>query len=334
MIPFVCYVCVQDGFLAQYWKEKLTTFGCGACSGILSSAASSPLDVVRIRLAVQKVDTKAVHHSPINIAKRTWRLEGIRGFYCGFGSTLAVVPLFWAVYFSTYEHIRESMIASPMFYSERQSFAKNALIHMSSAVCAGIWTDVLTNPLFVVRTRLQTQFLRQEAGKAPMYKGTFSTLVKIYRTEGIASLYRGLTASILGLSHVMIQFPLYEYLKLEVPRYLRGPDASCLASDFLLSAILSKFVSSTITYPHEVLRARLMFDPTAYSNLFDCVRKTYRAEGFKGFFGGLSVNLFRVVPSCAVTFVSYELFKQYLHVNTADAPPVTDRMAGDNVKTT
>lgn len=35
----------------------------------------------------------------------------------------------------------------------------------------------------------------------------------IYRTEGVPAFFRGLLPSLLGITHVAVQFPLYEFLK-------------------------------------------------------------------------------------------------------------------------
>jgi len=45
------------------------------------------------------------------------------------------------------------------------------------------------------------------------YKGIADAFVRIVRNETWHGLYRGLGPSLLGVSHVAVQFPLYEYLK-------------------------------------------------------------------------------------------------------------------------
>lgn len=42
--------------------------------------------------------------------------------------------------------------------------------------------------------------------------GTYAMMQRIYNREGFFAFYRGLSASLLGLSHVAIQFPLCKFL--------------------------------------------------------------------------------------------------------------------------
>lgn len=86
--------------------------------------------------------------------------------------------------------------------------------------------------------------------------------MKMYRTEGFRSFYSGLTPALIGLSHVAVQFPLYEIFKAKFTNL--GPDTQHAEKDrsrhfFGLSfaVFLSKVIASTATYPHEVVRTRL-----------------------------------------------------------------------------
>ena len=45
------------------------------------------------------------------------------------------------------------------------------------------------------------------------YRTTWDAIRTIYRTEGLRAFYKGLLPSLIGVSHVAVQFPLYEKAK-------------------------------------------------------------------------------------------------------------------------
>lgn len=108
-----------------------------------------------------------------------------------------------------------------------------------------------------------SQSLKQnhEGFRAPwQYSGTWDAARKMYQIEGFRSFYSGLTPALLGLTHVAIQFPLYEYLKMAFTGYGIGEHPDTGSSHWIgisCATFLSKICASTITYPHEVLRTRL-----------------------------------------------------------------------------
>lgn len=92
------------------------------------------------------------------------------------------------------------------------------------------------------------------------YRNSLDAARKMYMTEGVRAFYSGLTPALLGLSHVAIQFPLYEYFKMAFTGYGIGEHPDEGDSHWLgitLATFLSKVCASTATYPHEVLRTRL-----------------------------------------------------------------------------
>lgn len=133
--------------------------------------------------------------------------------------------------------------------------------------------------------------------------------------EGTRALFAGLTASILGISHALIYFPLYEKTKLYFKRRFE-PDADRLSGRYVfLSAILCKFCSSALTYPHEVIRARQQdsrIDEKNSSKLRYVLMNAVKKEGLRAFYNGFFTNLLRILPHYAIVFVLYEQFSYTL----------------------
>ena len=65
------------------------------------------------------------------------------------------------------------------------------MLNMFAAANAGILTLFMTNPIWVVKTRLCLQYASDvQLEESKRYSGTRDALRKIYRTEGIRGLYK------------------------------------------------------------------------------------------------------------------------------------------------
>ena len=285
----------------------------GVGSGSLASVVCAPLDLVRTRMQVAGgLEGKAAHNAKIiKSIQEIYVSDGIRGCFRGLGATLATVPAFWGLYFPLYEGFKKNILEWSSQYAGSENGGNNhhAFVHLSSAMTAGAIADVVCNPMFVVRTRMQTEALHYFQMSAAERKphGFMSTVLGLYKEGGIPIFWRGLTASLLGLGHVGIQFPVYERLKAEARKRSSSGEETPL--DLLVASGLSKMTAAVITYPHEVIRSRMMDarGPVGGKNALDTLRHIVKKEGYAGLYVGLRVSLVRVVPNCCVTFVSYEL---------------------------
>ncbi|KAK8751744.1 hypothetical protein OTU49_010094 [Cherax quadricarinatus] len=188
---------------------------------------------------------------------------------------------------------------------------------MVAAAEAGILTLVMTNPIWVVKTRLCLQYSDGAGGKvlqeSHRYNGMVDAFVKTYKYEGVRGLYKGFVPGIFGVSHGALQFMAYEEMKAHYNKYRSLPiDAKLTTAEYLVFASLSKLFAAVTTYPYQVLRARMQDQHAHYDNLRHCIRETWRQHGALGYYKGLSPNLLRVVPATALTFVVYEKTSHFL----------------------
>jgi solute carrier family 25 folate transporter 32 len=208
------------------------------------------------------------------------------------------------------------------------------VIHFSSSLCAGAASTICTNPIWVIKTRLMSQkSSAQLTSPATLrnspfyYYNTWDAAKKMYTHEGIRSFYSGLGPALLGLTHVGVQFPIYEYLK---RRFTGGKElgeqdegGKTNWAGILAASCISKFCASAATYPHEVLRTRLQTQRILnghaeksgikressfprYRGILHSARTIYREEGWRAFYSGMGTNMVRAVPSSAMTLLTYE----------------------------
>ena len=141
---------------------------------------------------------------------------------------------------------------------------ENSLVHLAAAAIAGIVTGTATNPIWVVKTRLQlTASERRHASSLSSTNpaataepsrgggGSFKMIKHIFREEGVKGFYKGLSASYLGVTEGTIQWVLYERLK-RLTADTQGRGGAVEWVGMLGSAGTAKCVASLITYPHEV----------------------------------------------------------------------------------
>ena len=327
----------------------ISTFVAGVGSGALASIICAPLDLMRTRMQVygdiqqQQQQQQQQRHRQNQMQRRVnnggpkaafqqiIEKEGWKGMFRGLGMTLVTVPVFWGIYFPLYDQTKHYMYEKycPPGTTTTPTVSHQGWIHMSSAVFTGAVADLICNPLFVVRTRLQTQALHQlleEGGGVDPSKihesGIWQTTRELYQTHGVTVFWRGMTANLIGLSHCAVQFPTYEFMKKmfrdsheqnenEMVGGGQGQGQET-AMELLVASGVAKMCASLISYPHEVLRSRMMDNRSKVPpTLRGTARLIYQREGLRGFYSGLPVTLVRVIPNCCVTFLSYEMILRH-----------------------
>lgn len=368
--------------LQQLWQNWVSSASesqfhalAGAIGGFTSGVVTCPLDVVKTKLQAQggiapvskgrHVGHHKVYEGLVGTTRVIWKEEGLRGMYRGLGPIILGYLPTWAVWFTVYNK-------SKTFMAEHEMHNQFA-INFWSSIFAGASSTVVTNPIWVIKTRLMSQSSRGGAkqhvsafprsGNTPTsrpsisspwhYNSTLDAARKMYSSEGILSFYSGLTPALLGLTHVAVQFPAYEYLRKKFTGKAMGETADNFLEEslgVLGASILSKILASSATYPHEVIRTRLQTQrrPTPgseylqglgiqekgsgansipepkYKGVAMTFRTILREEGWRAFYAGMGVNMMRAVPAATVTMMTYEFVMKTLHHERLEARRLRD----------
>lgn len=211
----------------------------GITAGAVATVCMNPLDLIKTQF---QINTSTPPVAP-TIANRSRLLhtltggkiirdmynalssvvqsEGWRGLYRGLSPNVVGNSASWGLYFLWYTMIKEHMSASG-----DGSNKLTAGQHLLAASESGAVTALITNPIWVVKTRM---FMDKDAGNIAKggasssaassspspspYRSLTSSLAHIYKTEGIRGLYRGAGLALFGVSNGAIQFMAYEQLK-------------------------------------------------------------------------------------------------------------------------
>src|SRR5277367_6254332 len=192
------------------------------------------------------------------------KIEGWRALFKGLGPNLIGVIPARSINFFTYGNGKR-IIADNFNKGEEEAW-----VHLSAAVVAGVTTSTATNPIWLVKTRLQLdKSVADKAGGVVMrqYKNSWDCIKQVVRDEGVRGLYKGMTASYLGVSESALQWVLYEQMKGYLKRREEKIEISGRPKNALDNTVewtgrvgaagSAKFFAAIITYPHEVSHSLL-----------------------------------------------------------------------------
>ena len=243
----------------------------GAMAGMASGIVTCPLDVIKTKLQAQGAfasrgaagpPATVIYSGLIGTTRTIIGQDGFKGMYRGLGPMLLGYLPTWAVYMAVYDSSREYFYTHHYGANDQDKW----LPRIYASLTAGACSTLATNPIWVIKTRLMSQISRNatDGARTPWhYNNTFDAARKMYRAEGLAAFYSGLAPAMLGLTHVAIQFPMYEYFKQRFTGVEMGEVPTDESSHWknitgiLGATVLSKICATSATYPHEVLRTRL-----------------------------------------------------------------------------
>lgn len=244
-----------------------------------AATLTAPLDVLKTRLQsdfyqAQLRASRAAHaHAATNPLKAALfhltetmqilgavrKQEGARALFKGLGPNLVGVIPSRSINFYVYGN-GKSLIAEYLNGGQEASW-----VHLGAAVAAGVATGTATNPIWMVKTRLQLdKNVAERAGDVAkrQYRNSLDCIRQVLRDEGPRGFFKGLSASYLGVTESTIQWVLYERFKKELAQREERIEASGREKNWwdhtvdltgkATAAGGAKLFAAVLAYPHEV----------------------------------------------------------------------------------
>ncbi|XP_062092535.1 peroxisomal nicotinamide adenine dinucleotide carrier [Humulus lupulus] len=311
----------------------------GAGGGIIAQLITYPLQTVNTRQQTER-DLKKEKRKlgTVDQMCQVVKEEGWGRLYGGLTPSLAGTAASQGVYYYFYQIFRNKAEAAAL-EQMKLGIGDGSVGMLSSLVVAalsGCVNVLLTNPIWVIVTRMQThtkiskslsetrpitsdEAILTAATEPPPF-GTTHAIQEVYGEAGVLGFWRGVFPTLIMVSNPSIQFMLYETMlkKLRKRRDLskQGNNGITALEAFLLGAV-AKLGATVVTYPLLVVKARLQAKQVAtgdrrhhYKGTLDAILKMIRYEGFYGFYKGMSTKIVQSVLAAAVLFmVKEELVK-------------------------
>ena len=150
--------------------------------------------------------------------------------YQGLTPALLGSAVSWGGFFFLYEGIKSQMIENQTDKEEMLGSGEK----FAASCLSGAALVLLTNPIWLIKTRMQMQLKRvqqeklclaekgfKEAVKAP-YKNIFDAARTIVREEGPMALYKGAVPAMMLVSNGGVQMVTYEFLKTRFGEYKKA----------------------------------------------------------------------------------------------------------------
>lgn len=150
---------------------------------------------------------------------------------------------------------------------------------------------MLTNPIWVVNTRMTTRKQNKEVDGLSGKKGptTVGTLLALIREEGPLALFSGVLPALVLVANPILQYTIFEQLKNALEKKKRITPTVA----FLLGAF-GKLFATSITYPYITVKSRMHIAGRDGGNesMAEGMRRIKREEGLVGFYKGK----FAIIP--------------------------------------
>lgn len=294
----------------------------GAIGGSLANLLLYPLDVVIVRLqvqrdteianAIQKNENGKSHAEILNdpavselsiaqTSKSILQEEGWQAFFEGAGDDVIASFTQSFLYFFVYDYLRNKQVR---YHIRKRGYAPRTLglqKELFFGAVAGMFCKLFTTPLRNIVILKQIDHTRS--------KTMVQCVKEIYRNKGFTGLWSGYRATLFLSANPSLSYYFYQLMS--------SPKRIDSKRRVFARAAIAKSLATMVTYPVILAKTRTQARP-GQSNLYRDLWKTFKRNGVTGLYDGINAQLLKGCFSQGITMTSKESITRlvvYIYVN-------------------
>ncbi|EQC36835.1 hypothetical protein SDRG_05666 [Saprolegnia diclina VS20] len=273
-------------------KKKIPLVGklaVGGFAGVIGVSATFPIDIVKTNLQSSTNFTGPVHCFKTLLAR-----DGVRGLFRGLPPTLVGVIPEKAIKLAVNDYLREVLDPND-----------TGVLPLHKQVLAGAGAGfcqvIATNPMEIVKIRIQTQ------DRLPLAER--KTAMGVVKDLGLRGLYKGTSACLLrDIPYAIVFFPTYATLRDAAAD--ESGHASMLA--IVAAGCAAGAGAAAIATPADVIKTKRQMIGANYKGTIDCFQQVFAAGGVGALFKGVVPRMMVQAPLFGITLLAFEVQKAYM----------------------
>ncbi|KAJ8311566.1 hypothetical protein KUTeg_010921 [Tegillarca granosa] len=284
-------------------NKIITSLVAGAVAGAVAKTVIAPLDRTKINFQISNKQFSAREAG--KFLKDTVINEGILRLWRGNSATMARIIPYASIQYAAHEQYKRLFLKK-----SGQEKHLNKKLRFLAGSLAGVTSVSFTYPLDMVRARMAVTLQCR-------YHNLREVFTKIYREEGLRTLYRGFTPTVLGsIPYSGTSFFTYETLKKFHAETTKGRDPTPV--ERLCFGAVAGLFGQSISYPLDIIRRRMQTAGVTghskdYVNIIGTFKSVVKEEGFRrGMYKGLSMNWIKGPIAVGVSFTVFDITQRWL----------------------
>lgn len=302
---------------------------CGGMAGMVSRFVIAPLDVVKIRLQLQR-DPQRYYRGIFHTMTKIVKDEGVTALWKGNIPAEMLYVFYGATQFMTYHQVNLAINSFNESRTQGQWRVSDSAQSFVAGATAGATATVATYPFDLFRTLFAAQGAKNSSVKN--YTSLLQTFRLIYSTEGPLGFFRGVSSSIISIAPYMGLFFLsYGRVRASLDSFAKKHEGFLKTYNLPTSGwqeatagLCAGTASKALVFPLDTIRKRLQTQGRMdqdYAKLagkqgvqrlldsynpFVMARRIIVAEGVRGLYKGFLVSIIKSAPTSAITMYTFE----------------------------